>query len=112
MAIFWGVYFMSMEDERAVKERVLFEYAETNKTLAALRERAHQLGTEFIGLGDMVKSEVKIKNIALESYQPLLSKATLDKIVELQSDLSRAEDESARLTARMRELGYENLISR
>ena len=94
---------MSAEEEKRVKEKILFDYAETKKALGVLTEEAHQLGDEFQALGEMLKSN-RVGKIAVECYEKYLSKAYYDVLVHLKADIPRAEVEVARLTTKMREV--------
>jgi len=104
-------YFMSQEDEKAVKQDVLLNYAETKKVLATLREQAHQFGERFEGLGVMLKTDNRITNIAVEVYQPFLSQESHEKLVNLKADIRKAESEIGRLATRMRQLGFGDMVS-
>ena len=101
---------MSAEEEKSVKDKVLIDYADTKRALAVLLEEAHQLGEEFSGLAQMLKSQQNVRNIALDCYQKFLSKEYYDVIEHLRRDIPEVELELARLSDRMRQIGYAHML--
>lgn len=101
---------MGEEEEKLVKDKVLIDYADAKKTLAVLLEEAHQIGKEFFGLAEMLKSHQQVRNISLDYYQKFLSKEYYDVIEHLRRDIPEVELELGRLSDRMRQIGYAHML--
>jgi len=102
-------WFMSAEEEKSVRDKVLIDYADIKKTVAVLQEEAHQIGKQLSGLAEILQSG-NVSNLALDSYQKVLSKEIYEVIAHLQVDTPRAEWELARLSDKMREIGYGHML--
>lgn len=103
------VWRVSAQEEKAVRDKILSEYADATTALAIWVEKAFQIGKELSGLGNTLRSE-EAGNIAVEYYEKLLSKETYQEIVHLRQAIPQAQNEVARLSDRMKQLGLGHML--
>jgi flagellar biosynthesis chaperone FliJ len=101
-------YFMSQEQRDAVVGRLVRERSEAYKQLALLQAEARELSKLFTGLGAMVQPD-KLWNIALESYEPHLSKDAHDKIAKLKTDVQETQQKLATLNDELKKFDVQPL---
>ena len=92
---------MSQDQQDTIVGRLVRQRNDAKKQLAMLQEEARELSKQFSGFGEMLKPE-NVWNIALESYQHLLSKESYEKLGKLKAEIPSAEQELARLNDEMR----------
>jgi hypothetical protein len=104
-----GVWRVSPEEQKAARDKILSEYADAAMILAIRQDEAIQLSKEILGLSELLKPE-HIWNISLESYKPLLSQETYQKIALLKAAIPAAQNEVAQLSDKMRQFGLGHML--